>query len=237
MTMLWETIALQASIAERGKLVDIAYDVNVKAIRMLGEQVDDMRIVSRGTSIDAKAFEVLSLAMAANPRSPDDKDLFGGNKKEIIAFAKNVGANGSALELDEISALFRGHKVMISGRVSLAPLKDADFKTAAAFSSKVTARLEVTAPVGLVTEIAAIMARQQAKAKEQVVSEEAVAQMAQMMTDGMVGKVTSSGFATLKDGMLSAIVEFKGGKLMINNKVIELPKAKPAAKPASKKKK
>lgn len=230
LSMVWDGVDFNTMVTENGKWFDIGYSFQIKALKMLGEQIDDFRLVTRIGKADVKAFEAFSLKVAMNPSAADPKDPFGGNKQEYIAFAKRMAANGTAMEIDELSASFHGHKVMISGKISLTPVTDADFKTAAALSKKIIAHLEVKAPVALVTEIAAIMTRQQAKAKEQVISEEAVAQTAQMITDGMVGKMVSTGFAKLDNGMLASSVDFKGGKLTVNGKLIDLPKAKPAPK-------
>ena len=233
-SVVLEAIDIIAIVAERGNLVDVSYDANTRTVRMFGEQIDGMRVAVRMTNIDMKAFEAFSLKVGMNSKMPTEQDLFAGNKKEYIALVKSMAARGSTLEIEELGASFRGHKVVIAGRVSVAPLKDADFKTATTFARKIIGRLDIKAPVGLVTEVAAIMTRQQAKAKGQVISDEAVAQTAQMITDGMLGKLTAEGFVTLEDGMLSTRIEYKGGTMKVNNKLVELPKGKPAPKTKAK---
>ena len=224
-----EGLDIVASFAERGKLADISYEVRTKAIKAAGEQLDNFKMRARLINVDYKAFEKLNVksTVAANPLAA--KDIFGGHKQELIAFARNAAAQGTALEIDEMSASFHGHQVLATGRVSLAPVVDADFANGETLLKKVAARFDIKAPVALITEIAAIVTRKQAQAKGQPISEAAVAQTSQMITDGMVGKMVSSGYVNVTDGMLTSTMQFKGGKLIVNNKVVDLPKSKPAA--------
>lgn len=221
-----EDITIVATVAERGKVVDVGYDVKAKAFKVAGDQADNFVLRMRVSNVDFKTMEAFNLKTSVGSAPLASNDIFGGNKKEFIAFARNAAARGTRLEIDELSASFHGHKITSSGSVSLAPVRDADFKTAAAFAKKVIARFDVQAPVGLVTEIAAIVTRKQALAKGQQISDEAVAQTSMMITDGMVAKLTSSGYVTLRDGVLTATIVFKGGKLSVNGKPVAIPKTK-----------
>jgi TonB family protein len=57
---------------------------------------------------------------------------------------------------------------------------------------------------------------------------QAAAQMAQTITDVMVGKLINGGFARVENDVIVTTVELRGGKLLANGKEIELPKPQPA---------
>ncbi len=223
-----DDIAIDATVAERAKLVDVGYSVTAKSLKVAGEQTDNLVLRVRMTNIDYKTFEEFSLKTSMANAPVTTKDLFGGNKKQYIAMAKNMAARGTRMEIDELSASFHGQKVTASGSLFLSPVKDADFATGAAFAKKVNARFDVKAPVGLVTEIAAVITRKQAQAKGQTISEEAVAQTAQMITDGMLAKLVATGYVSVQDGVLASTLVFKGGQLKVNNKPVALPTPKKA---------
>jgi uncharacterized protein YdgA (DUF945 family) len=221
-------MTMETNVVERNKAASIGFDMRVKALKVAGEQVDHFRFASRMVNVDMKAFDALSNAIAAGEKQMDPTKAFISAKPELIAFGKTMAARGTAIEIDEISASFRGHKAMINGRVSLAPMKDADFATAQAFVKKLVARIEVKVPLALVSEVAGAVTRKQAEAKGQPMADGAVAQASQGITDAMVGKAVTSGYGRVENDMLVTVIEFKNGKLTLNNKEMQMPARPPA---------
>lgn len=231
--MIINDMTMETDVVERNKAMTVGFDVRVKAIKAAGEQVDNVRIASRMVNVDMKAFDALSNAIAAKEKQMDPTKAFLSAKPELIAFGKTMAARGTAIEIDEISASFRGHKADIRGRVSLAPMKDADFDNAVTFVNKLVARIEVKVPLALVNEVAGVVTRKQAEAKGQPMADGAVAQTSQGITDALVGKAVTSGYGRVENDMLVTVIEFKNGKLTLNNKEVQMPAKAPV--PAIKK--
>lgn len=227
--MVMDNMLIDSHVTERGKAISMAVDMRIDAISVGGEKVDNFRIASRMNNVDTKTFDALSRAFSGKENQMDQVKALMSAKPELIAFARSMAARGTAIEIDEISASFRGHKAMVNGRVSLARMKDADFASMDTFVKKLIARVEVKVPLALVGEIAGAVTRKQAAAKGQPLSEAAVAQASQGITDAMVGKLVTSGYGRVDNDMLISVIEFKGGKLTLNSKEVQLPKKRPAA--------
>ena len=120
----------------------------------------------------------------------------------------------------------RRSPAMLRGSVVAAGVTEADLKDMARFVKRIDARFELRVPVSLLREVATSIAQQQAKAAQGSAALD-VAKTAQDMTDAMVGKVLGNGYARLENGVLVAPIQFRGGVLRVNGKLIELPK-KPA---------
>ena len=152
-------------------------------------------------------------------------------QKEAPAVARSFAAHGTAYEIDDFSAVFKGNKAQASGKVSLAPGKPADFNTMAGVMQKVLVRFNVRVPLAMVGDVAAVVVRRDAQAKGQVMSDAAAAQAGQSVADAMVGQAVNNGMAKVENGMLVSAIDFKGGKLTLNGKAMALPKG-PKARPA-----
>jgi hypothetical protein len=63
---------------------------------------------------------------------------------------------GSALEIDEISARYRGNKASIRGRIGLAGAVEADLQDMGALVKKIVASFEIRVPVAMVRDIAGV---------------------------------------------------------------------------------
>lgn len=240
--MTMDNMVFDTNVVQRDKVVDVGYDARIQAVKMMGEAIDNFRIATRMTNVDMEALQALTNAMAKKEKNIDPAKAFEGARTELTAFGKSMAARGTAIEFDDISASYRGHKVQITGRVSLARMDDADFATPGAFAKKLIVRMDVRVPLALVTEIASTVTRKQAAAKGEPLSDAAVAQASQGITDAMVGKAVTSGFAKVENDALVTLLEMKDGKLTLNGKEVQLPKrpapgaqaapAAPAAKPA-----
>jgi uncharacterized protein YdgA (DUF945 family) len=225
------TVTAAATQRPAGSGIDLAYDTRVKAIKVGGEQVEDVRFIMRATNIDVEAWEKLSERYG-------DADRPGISKEQQTELAtgmfkvvgKNMATRGSALEIDELSAGFHGHRAVIKGRFTLAKGTDADFKSMDTLGKKVVARLDVRVPVALINEVAKVAMARDAESKGQKMAPNDLEQTAQSFADIMVGKMLNGGYAKLDNGVLVSLIEVKNGKLKLNGKEIAFPKAKPQTK-------
>lgn len=230
--VLVENTALAVEVAQKGKLIDVAYDFGVGAVTAGGVQLDTIRFASRVSRLDVKLYE--SLIRKANEKDDagmQPAQVLAQFQKEAPAVARSFAAHGTAYEIDDFSAVFKGNKAQASGKVSLAPGKPADFNTMAGVMQKVLVRFNVRVPLAMVSDVAAVMVRRDAQAKGQVMSDAAAAQAGQSVADAMVGQAVNNGMAKVENGMLVSAIDFKGGKLTLNGKAMALPKG-PKAKPA-----
>jgi uncharacterized protein YdgA (DUF945 family) len=238
--VVMEGLTFASNVTQHAKAIDIGYESQIKSVKVLGESVDDIRFAMRMLNIDMRALEKMTEAMA-------DAEKAGINKEQRLAMimdqfklmGKSAALRGTSVEIDDFSLGFHGNRAVIKGKVSLLKGTDADFASAAKFANKVVARLQVRVPLVLVSDIAKTVMTKEAEGKGEKPSAEGIAQAAQSVTDVIVGKVITGGYAKLEAGMLVSLIEFKGGKLSFNGKEVSLPKgptppAKPveAAKPA-----
>ncbi len=227
-----EGLSFSSKAVRKGTAIDIAYDSQIKTVKVAGEQLDDIRFAMRMLNIDMRALEKMTDSLANAEKSGKTKEqnlaaLMAGFK----VFGKSVAARGSALEIDDFSVGLHANRAVVKGRVALLPSTDADFASRAKMVNKIVARLQIRVPVAMVTDVASIVMTKQAEAKGETTSPDAIAQTAQSITDVVVGKMLNGGFAKLDNGVLVSLIEFKAGKLTFNGKEVVLPKA--PAKPAA----
>jgi uncharacterized protein YdgA (DUF945 family) len=232
--VLFEGFAVTAATTQRGTGVDFAYDTRIKAIKADTVQIDDVRMNMRMSNIDMRLLEKLgneyNLAERAGMKPEQQAALMF---KLFKAMGKSAAARGSALDIDEISAGYRGNRFVIKGKLSLAKSTDAELASMAGVAKKVNVRLNVQVPLALVTDVAMVVMAKQAEAKKEPMSEAALAQAAQIVTDVIVGKLLTGNLAKLENGVLVSLIEYKAGKLTFNGKEVALPKPAPAAPQAA----
>ena len=232
--VVMEDMTFASNVTQHGKMIDIGYESQIKAIKVVGESVDDFRFAMRMLNIDMRTLEKMTDAITEAEQAGKTKDQqLAVIMDQFKLLGKSAALRGTSVEIDDFSLGFHGNRAVIKGIVSLLKGSDADFVTTAKFANKVVARLQVRVPLALVNDIAKAVMTKEAQGKGEKPSVDGIAQAAQSVTDVIVGKVITGGFAKLEDGVLVSLIEFKGGKLTFNGKEVALPKgaAKPPAKP------
>ena len=232
-SVVLEGMTFASNAVQHGKTIDVGYDSQIKAIKAAGESVDDFHFAMRMLNIDMRALEKLTDAIS-------EVEKTGKNKEQQLAMiiaqfklmGKSAALRGTSVDIDDFSLGFHGNRAVIKGKVALVKGSDADFSSASKFAKKVVARLRVRVPLALVNDIAKAVMTKEAEGKGTTPSPEGIAQAAQSVTDAIVGKVITGGYAKLEDGVLVSLIEFKGAKLTFNGKEVALPKGAPA--PAAK---
>jgi TonB family protein len=148
-------------------------------------------------------------------------------------FGKAAIMRGSSIEIDEISARFRGNKASIRGRIGTAGAVEADLGDLRTLVKKIVATFEIRVPVALVRDIAGVVAARQARQQGAAANGMGPAQMGQTMTDVVVGKLVGGGYARIENDVLVSKVEFRDGELTANGKKVELPKPAGGAQPVA----
>jgi uncharacterized protein YdgA (DUF945 family) len=228
-----DDVRLNWSTVDRPKAVDMAFQYRIGAIEAAGEKVEDVRFDMRMVNIDRASMVALQAASErqrkqANAMTPEQRTE--AMKPLLLGFGKSAIVRGSALEIDEISARYRGNKASIRGRIGLAGAVEADLQDMKKLVKKIVARFEIRVPVAMVRDIAGVVAARQAQQPGAAPNPMSPAQMGQTLTDVVVGKLVGGGFARLENDVLVSNLEFRNGELTANGKKVELPKP-PAGAP------
>jgi TonB family protein len=205
-----------SSVNERANAIEIRHNLTVKSIAVSGERIDGFKLSARLTNIDsatmaelsASGKEVLAL-LAAKPWADAIRPM-------LNTLAKAAIERASAIEIDELSARFRGNKASVVGRLSLDGAIEPSLELIPAVLKKLNARFELTVPVAMVQAIASASARKQMSPQQKLLtSKESAAQ-----TDGskayvLLGKLVGNGYARVENGVVRSTIEFKGGVLRL----------------------
>ncbi|WP_296946276.1 DUF945 family protein [uncultured Massilia sp.] len=211
---------------DKGRSADIGYDTRIARIEVAGERVDDLRFAMRMVNLDKASLVELGDAgmRRGDPLAQRTPAQQAEAMKPLLrSFGRAALARGTALEIDEISAAYRGARTVIRGRVAVEDGKPADLDDLKALAGKIVARFEIRVPVALVREIAGTVAAKQAAQQGKADDPQALAQLRQSMTDIVIGKLVGGGFARLDDDVLLSVVEWRNGKLTANGKPVPLP--------------
>ena len=217
---------------EKPKTVDMQFQQRIGSFEAAGEKVEDVRFDMRLVNLDRTAMVALQAAnerQRAQLKTMTPEQQLAAVMPMLQAFGKSALVRGSAIEIDEISARFRGNKASIRGNVKLQGAVEADLKNVSALVKKIAARFEIRVPVAMVRDISGIVAARQSAQQGAAANGMSIAQLGQTMSDVVVGKLVGGGFARLENDVLVSTVEFRNGKLTANGKEIALPKAPPGS--------
>ena len=228
-------VRFKSSVTARQKSVEMGFVSSVKAITVAGERIDDFTLVTRITNID-KATMVELKALGEKPEATvgTPEERLAALRPMLKAMGKAFVARGTAIEIDEWSARFHGNTASLKGRVSVEGATEADLENISMLFKKIVVRFDVKVPVALLRDIStAVLTRQALAQPNTQANAPPVAQMAQTMTDVMVGKVINGGFARVDNEVLVSAIDFRGGVLRINGKQLAMPSFGAAATAAA----
>jgi uncharacterized protein YdgA (DUF945 family) len=218
---------------EKPKTIDMQFQQRIASIEAAGEKIEDLRFDMRVVNLDRAAMVALQAAserQRAQMTTMTAEQQVAAAMPMLQTFGRSALVRGSAIEIDEISARFRGNKASIRGRFALQGAVEADLKDVTTLVKKIAARFEIRVPVAMVRDISGIVAARQSAqqgAADKQVSGMSMAQLGQTMSDVVVGKLVGGGYARLENDVLVSTVEFRNGKLTANGKEVALPKAPP----------
>jgi uncharacterized protein YdgA (DUF945 family) len=227
LTVDWHTV-------ERPKTIDMQIQQRIGSISAAGEKVEDLRFDMRVVNIDRASMVALQAAgerQRQQLKGMTPEQQLAAMKPLLQSFGKAAIVRGSALEIDEISARYKGNKASIRGHVGFVGAVEADLQDLTKLVKKIVARFEIRVPVAMVRDIAGVVAERQAKQPGAAANPMSPAQMGQTFTDVVIGKLVGGGFARLENEVLVSNIEFRDGKLTANGKEISLPKPVPSGEP------
>jgi uncharacterized protein YdgA (DUF945 family) len=221
--MDWRTV-------EHPKTIDMQFQQRIGSISAAGETIEDVHFDMRIVNVDRASMVALQAAgqrqrKQLSAMTPEQQAA--AMKPLLLGFGKSALVRGSAIEIDEISARYRGNKASIRGRFGLAGAVEADLQDIRTLVKKIVARFEIRVPVAMVRDIAGVVATRQAAQQGSSANQMSIAQLQQTMTDVVVGKLVGGGLARIDNEVLVSNLEFRNGELTANGKKVELPR--PAA--------
>lgn len=230
-SVMLEDIRVRSAVIERPKAVDINYSFGVKAIGVAGVNVDNFKFAMRMTNVDKAAMaEMDALSKKANAGATPEQRVTA-LQPVFKAMGKAVIQRGTAIEIDELSAAYKGNTASVKGRITVEGATEADLGALPALLKKVVARFSIRVPAALLRDIATVVADKQASAQAKgPANPQTVAQMSQSVYDIMIGKMVGNGYARIEKDVLLSEIEIRGGVLRINGKEVALPKM-PADQP------
>jgi uncharacterized protein YdgA (DUF945 family) len=213
------------------KTVDVQFQQRIASIEAAGEKIEDVHFDMRIVNIDRATMVALQATAQQRQRQQQaaltPEQQLAAMKPMFHDLGKAVIARGSSIEIDEISARYRGNKASIRGRIGMAGAVEADLDDLKTLAKKIVASFEIRVPVAMVRDIAGVVAAKQAARQGSTPNGAGNAQVGQTMTDIVVGKLVGGGYARIENDVLVSNLAFRDGELTANGKKVELPK--PAA--------
>lgn len=221
----FEDIRVRSAIIEKPKTADVRYSFGIKSIAVIDVKVDDFNFAMRMTNIDkASMAEMDAITKKINSGATPEQRA-NAVLPIFKAMGKAVIQRGTAIEIDELSAAFKGNTARVKGRITVEGATEADLGALPALLKKVVARFNVRVPAALLRDIATFVADKQASAQAKgPANPQTVAQISQSVYDIMIGKMVGPGYARMEKDVLVSDIEIRGGVLRINGKEVALPK-------------
>lgn len=222
--MRFEDMDARSAATRRGNFADISYRSSVKAIVFGAERVERANFAFRLTNLPAKTMVELDQLM----RDQEVSELAPEAQRALMLrkmkdFGKRVAMAGATLHIDDISAAYRGNTASVKGRLTFQKLVETDFDNVASLMKKLVARFEVRVPVALIKDIGSAFASKSVDPNAPDAARQ-IESGADGLVSVVVGKAVSGGYAVVEKNELRSTIEFKGGKLTVNGKALDLSK-------------
>ena len=215
-----EEMRFGSDVKRQGQYMNALVEFNLGRIGVQEHGVDNLHMAMRWRKIDAG---VLAAAKQEMDRMNAAGQTEGKELEELARFVpmlKRLVLRGAALDIDDLSASFNGHKIAISGSLSMPNAADQDFESGPAVINKLAGRLDIAVPLPLLREIANQMAAHANAGKEK--TNAPTGQLAAQMYEMMLGKALANQYARLDKETLRSTIELKGGVLAVNGNAMPL---------------
>ena len=227
--MAMDDLRFEASMVEHPKAVDVAYDSRIGAIGVAGERVEDIHFAMHVANLDK---QVMAEFKAASERqraqagtaapAPTPAQQLEAMQPLLRSFARSAQTRGTFIEIDDFSARYHGSRATLHGRIGLAK-GGAGADDLKALARRIVARFEIKVPLAIVRDIAGAVAARQAAAQQSHAPAAPNPQVAQTITDVIVGKLVGGGYARVENDALVSTAEWRDGMLRANGKPVPLP--------------
>ncbi|WP_343729350.1 DUF945 family protein [Duganella sp.] len=230
----FEDMQARSESVRRGSMAEIGYRSSTKAIVFGAERVERVNLAFRLTQIPAKAMAELDQSLRKQEESqlaPEAQQAL--MMRKLTEFGKRLVQAGAVLNIDDISAAYRGNVAAIKGRITFQKVVEADFDSVATLMKKLVAHVEVRVPVALIREVGRAITSKSLPPDTPDATKQIDA-AADGLVSMVVGKAVTGGFAVVEKDELRSNIDFKNGQLTINGKAVDLPKVNFGAQQAPK---
>ncbi|GGC68020.1 DUF945 family protein [Undibacterium terreum] len=221
---------VQVGLSQRAQLVDMSYSISTQSVKWEKDELGPTRAAFKMHNLSEKAMAQLQqeVEKQARGKAPVKKQ-----NEAMLALFKKDGLKlltpATSLDVQEISAVYRGFKAMISGKLFFKDARQSDLTSFAKIKEKLVAHFDFEMPMGLAEEIARLFSRkslEQKAEKGQPVADDAVNQMANLMVTQMVENLRKQNLILVDGDTLRSSVDFASGKFSVNGKPVpfNLPK-------------
>lgn len=197
---------LNSSSKLRGTVIDQRVELAADTLAVAGVQIDALHFAYQLRNLDQAAMKQLQ-----TPAAPED------SQRVLLARFRELMLKGAALQIDDISARYKGHTVRLRGNISMPGVTEQDFSSRQQLLRKLALRLDISVPLPLLREVADTTARRLKQSNPAV--------SAQDIYSAMLGKALANNYARVDKNTLHSSIEFREGVLRVNGQVLELPAA------------
>lgn len=212
-----------AQVLERGKLVDIAYQIGVGQILAGTEDAGSLKM----------SLTLSGLSREAVRKMDEQSGPFGGleqseeeDMEQALLFFRTAAKTGAALKVDDFSYSYKGEVASVKGLLRLKAGSTSGEMTDDDLLNRLSGRFSLRMPVNLVKLVARSMVAREMAAQRpgQDVSEQDLELGSQTATDVIIGKLVGGGYAAVDNNTIVSTLEVKDGELFANGRKVELPK-------------
>ncbi|WP_338758605.1 DUF945 family protein [Massilia sp. METH4] len=203
-----------ATTTERGDRIDQRIEMDADRLTVAGEDIDALHLAYQLNGLDRAMLRRMAEQGAGDP-------------EQVIKQLKELALSGAELKIDDLSGRYKGHTASIQGSIALPGVTAEDLETPQRALARLAMHFEVTVPLGLLREVAAVIAARNQGNKD------GQAPTAEQVYEGMVGKAVSNGYARVEGEAMRSTIEWRDGGLVVNGKPVALPGPRKGAAPAA----
>lgn len=221
--MRLEDVQARSETVRRGSMAEIGYRSSIKALVFGDERVERINLAFRLVKIPAREMAELDQSL----RALQGSDLAPEAQQAVMLrmLGKSVDRliqAGAVLNIEDISAAYRGNKASLKGSVAFLKTANADFENVGALMKKLVMHFDLRVPVALVKDIGRAVAARSIPADAPDGARQIDA-AGDRMSNYVVGKAVTGGFAVIENGELRSSIDFKNGAMTMNGKPVDLP--------------
>ncbi|KQQ36182.1 hypothetical protein ASF61_08275 [Duganella sp. Leaf126] len=220
--MLLEDLRIKTDLQRRGKFVDLAYGVSVRAAGVGENRVERANFAVRVLGLDAQVirdFTRLAGAPQLQQLAPDARSEVMLRKLKDMGVA--VLKRGIEVVIDDISAAWHGQVASLRGRIGFAGASEAELRSLPAILKKLLVRLEVRVPTPIVDALSAFAASK-AVAPETPDRAQKLVAVQRQVYEKVMGDIRQSGMAVVGKDEITTVIEFKDSTLTMNGKRVSM---------------
>ncbi|MBY0238776.1 MAG: DUF945 family protein [Burkholderiaceae bacterium] len=215
-----------SNITLEGKQLNVSMDMGVRQVAAGGETIDDLHFAMRVRRLDQDTVAAMRTMVESirNSNNGGDAGMETARAMALIVDFKQLFQRlvlrGATIDIDDISAVYRGNKAALAFSLGMPGAVAADFDSVERVVQKLAVRMHVRIPLPMLRDFATLAAQRSNQGKDQ--PEVPTAQLADQIYNVMLGKAVGGNFAKVDKNMLVSTIELKGGNLFVNAQALPI---------------